>query len=76
MNEAYKTKNFMAYHAGRLAIHPDRPWQIVALPLCCLLSCKATSEEAVQVVDALQADKDKGILPTNVSQWDKKEILS
>lgn len=69
----YKSKDFFAYEAKELAIHKDRPFQVCTREIGCLLTCKATEEEAKQVVDALQADKDKGILPCNLSQWDKHD---
>jgi hypothetical protein len=71
--EPYKTTDFMAYHANHLAIHKDKPWQLVTRSMCILIGYKATREEAQQALDALQKDKDAGILPNNLSKWDKHD---
>lgn len=59
---------FFFYHAGNLAVHKDRPWQ-VCTKMGCLLAYKATAEEAEAAVIALQKDANLGLLPTNLSKW-------
>lgn len=70
---SYKTEDFFAYHAGNLAVHPEKPFQVCNRSIPCLLAYKATEDEAKQTVDALQADMDKGILPVNLKEWDKHD---
>ena len=69
-----KTQNFFYYHAGHLAIDKERPWQLCTM-IGCVLGKFKTSEEAEVAIQALQKDKDAGILPCNLSQWDKEYLL-
>lgn len=68
-------KHFSAYHAGRLAIDPARPWQIISRTLPAICGKVATEEQARRAVEALDADKEAGRLPCNLSTWDKVILL-
>jgi len=65
---------FFYYHAGHLAIDASRPWQVCSL-LGCVLAKLDSEAKAIAAVDALTEDKQKGILPCNLSTWDRKSVL-
>jgi len=71
-----KGRHFMWYDAGPLAIDKSRPFQIIGLDGVGALCGKCrTKGDALRAVAALDADKDAGVLPNNLSNWDKKHLL-
>lgn len=65
---------FFYYHAGNLAVDPERPWQLCS-HIGALCGKFATEEQAAIARDALNADKAAGVLPCNLSLWDKRHLL-
>ncbi len=70
----FQTAGFFFYHAGALAIDKARPWQLCS-SIGAMCGRFATEEEAKVAIEALQADRDAGVLPCNLSHWDKRHLL-
>ena len=66
---------FFLYHAGPLAIDPERPWQ-----LCSRIGAVCGKfrriEQGERALIALEADHASGRLPTNLANWIFTDVLS
>lgn len=75
MSTGRKGKKFFYYHAGHLAIDKERPWQLCS-DFGCLCGQFYTTAQAEAALTALEADKAAGVLPCNLSTWDKHHLLT
>lgn len=67
-------KYFTLYHAGKLAVDPERPWQLIS-KIGAHCGRFRTREKGLIALDALVVDMDNGILPCNLSLWNKHHLL-
>ncbi len=61
-------RRYRHYNAGDMAVHPDRPWQVVS-EIGSLLGFFADERCAKVAVELLWEDLRRGNLPCNITQW-------
>jgi hypothetical protein len=69
------SKPFFFYHAGHLAIDPERPWQLLSA-IGCVCGKFRSQESATIALQALIADHQAGTLPNNLGEWKRRNLLN